>query len=247
MGSLFQTPDEGARAFAEKFYEALLAGKPAGEAMRLARKNVMSKKQYAAAWACYVMYGDPCLRMSLDRDELQEALAEMNLSRIDFDPSCLLVLERAFEFGRQSGGIGTPHLFAAMVGGENPHLRDSLLKQGIPPDRLRDAFREVFRGVGGRRPKAVKSRAFYPVTSDLGRMLKKSSAKRRSGRGMAGGGGSGDWTLCGGSCGSAAAGEAGEILRSVGVDLDTLDPDYQPKPVGTPAGGRGGAPRGGGL
>src|ERR1700722_7432424 len=62
IGSLFPAPDVGARTFAEAFYRCVLDGKTLGEAMRLARKTVMGASDCGPAWACFVLFGDPCLR-----------------------------------------------------------------------------------------------------------------------------------------------------------------------------------------
>lgn len=144
VGSLFEAPDEGARAFAEKFYESVLSGKTVGEAMRIARKHTMNKEQYAATWACFVMYGDPCLRIELKEDELQKLLQKVGLSRGDFEISCCRVVEQAFEYGRPMLVVSTPHLFAAMVGGENSLLRDRLREQKVAPEKLQNAFQGAF-------------------------------------------------------------------------------------------------------
>jgi CHAT domain-containing protein len=63
VGSQFELPEAGASEFAKKFYGRVLCGKTVGEAMREARKHVMGNKKYGATWACYVMYGDPGLRI----------------------------------------------------------------------------------------------------------------------------------------------------------------------------------------
>lgn len=143
VGSLFDIPDEGARVFAEKFYETVLINhKPVGEAMRNARKHVEGKAEYAAAWASFVMYGDPCLCLEIAEDKIQTMLERLGLHRENFDVSCLRVIERAHAYAQTDGQLSTAHLFAALIDGDDDFLRNWLRQKGnISPEELRDAFR----------------------------------------------------------------------------------------------------------
>ncbi len=147
IGSVFPVSDDGARAFAEKFFELALGGEPVGTAMRSARAHVMETKSYGTAWAGFVLYGNPCLQIrppTNGEDDIERLLHSVGLDKDDFDESCLDVVERAASFGKQVGLVGTAHLFAAMVGGEDPSLRTRLNQLGIPADRLRSACEDAF-------------------------------------------------------------------------------------------------------
>ena len=65
---------------------------------------MIGKPEYAAAWACFVMYGNPCLRLELKVDEVQRMLDEAGLKREDFEPDCMRVVEQAYEYGRPTRG-----------------------------------------------------------------------------------------------------------------------------------------------
>jgi hypothetical protein len=215
LGTLFDTPDEGGRVFAETFYSDALAGKPIGEAVRHARQSVLGHTGYGAAWACFIMYGDPTLRLDLKADELTGALKECGLTRQDIEPSACRVLEKALQFGAPIGRATTSHLFAAMVGGEDPHLSDRLRAAGVPPDRLQAAYQEVFRQVehdgGGEREGGL---GFSSTTVSILKLAAR--VARDAGRTRIG-----EKDLVGGFVGR-GGGSAGEILKHLGVDLPSL-------------------------
>ena len=149
VASPFEIPDEGAGSFAIQFYESILNGKTLGQAMRIARQSVMHESRYAAAWACFVMYGDPSLTIELggiDADErtFEKMLCETDLERVSFELGTYRLLEQAYEYGHPTGNINSVHLIAAMMGGQNSFLRDRLREQGIPSEKLRAAFQNVF-------------------------------------------------------------------------------------------------------
>lgn len=142
IGSLFPAPDIGARTFAESFYSAVLEGRPVGEAVRVARKGVLGGAGCGPAWACFVLYGDPCLRV--EPSEVATALRQINLNVGQFEEPCLQVLEAALGYAGSDRLIGTAHLFTAMIDGADPLLADGLRQQGVPPHRLRDVFKDLF-------------------------------------------------------------------------------------------------------
>lgn len=153
VSSLFQIPDPGSRAFAEKFYESVLNNTPAGEAMRNARrclqpiddKDEKEKLGYAAAWASFIMYGDPCWRLERsEMDVCQRLLKPLELCRENFDISSLRIIESAIGYGAPGGIIGTPHLFAALIDGEDEYLRTQIRRQKIAAEKLRDDLKKIF-------------------------------------------------------------------------------------------------------
>jgi len=147
VGSSFKAPDDGAREFAEKFYQAIFNQRPAGAAMRVAREHVMSNPDWGAAWACFVMYGDPCFQLDLQIDGVQAVLARLGASRSDFDAGAARVVERAISYGVRMGALETAHLLAAIVSGSNSYLRDRFRACNIPPRRLEAAFHDAFKAL----------------------------------------------------------------------------------------------------
>jgi len=132
MGTVFKVSSYGARVFAEKFYEYALKGEQVGEAFRLARKAVYADPRCGNAWSCFVMYGNPCLRII--GPVLPPAL------RKPFDDSCRCVIEECLCYSQAFGVVCSPFLFAAMLGGEDAALREWLQAQGISTEKLRGIF-----------------------------------------------------------------------------------------------------------
>jgi hypothetical protein len=153
VGSSFKAPDEGAREFAEKFYQSIFGQCPAGAAMRLAREHVMSNPDWGAAWACFVMYGDPCFQLDLQIDGVQAFLVRIGMHRDDFDAAAARVIERAVSYGVRMGALETAHLLAAAVSGSNPYLRDRFRACNIAPRRLEAAFHNAFKALEVARPR----------------------------------------------------------------------------------------------
>ncbi len=216
VGSLFKVPDEGARAFAVKFYESVLNCKTMGEAVQLAREYTMGKDEYAATWACFVMYGDPCLRVELKEDELQKNLTQIGLDRINFEISCCQVVAQALEYGRPIGIAGTPHLFAAMIAGENSFLRDRLKEQDVSYKKLQEVFQKAFRLV-----KSIKEIPSISVkfSENVKGILKKAMEIAQLARRE-------KITELDLAAGFAAqhGGETGEVLHRLGVNVKALSP-----------------------
>jgi hypothetical protein len=216
VGALFEVPDEGARAFAEKFYESVLNFKTVGEAMQLAREYTVGKDKYAATWACFVMYGDPCLRVELKEDELQKNLTQIGLDRMNFEVSCCQVVSHALEYGRPIGIAGTPHLFAAMIAGENSFLRDRLKEQDVSYKKLQEVFQKAFRLV-----KSIKEMPYSPAkfSENVEDILKKAMEIAKSKECE-------EITELDLAAGFAAqhGGETGEVLHKLGVNVKALSP-----------------------
>jgi eukaryotic-like serine/threonine-protein kinase len=61
VGSLWPVSGPGARLLAAEFYRRVVEGKPAGEALRLARLAVRAQRGDEQTWSSYALYGDPSL------------------------------------------------------------------------------------------------------------------------------------------------------------------------------------------
>lgn len=64
VGSLWPVYDDAAAMLAVSFYGHLLDGNPTGESLRRARVDVRQAYPEGTAWAGYVLYGDPTIRLS---------------------------------------------------------------------------------------------------------------------------------------------------------------------------------------
>ncbi len=226
VGSLFEVPDEGARAFAEKFYESVLNRKTMGEALQLAREETKDKEKCAAAWACFVMYGDPCLRIEFKEDELQTLLNSIGLNRLDFGISCCRVVSQALEYGRPIGMVGTPHLFAAMMGGEDGFLRDHLQEKDVPSKKLQEVFKKAFRIAESAKEKPAKSVRFSRnlecILQNALKIAQSNDRKKITELDLVGG-----FAVQNG-------GETGEILEGLGVNVKALAPGWKNHSVPEP-------------
>ena len=132
VGTVYRVSPYGAGAFADAFFELALKGQPAGEAVRLARKAVREEPKCGNAWACYVMYGDPYLRLL--GPSLPKALRRL------YDERCRSVIERCLAYAGEAGVVRTPHLLAALLEADNGALGEELRKRGIPARRLREVL-----------------------------------------------------------------------------------------------------------
>jgi hypothetical protein len=70
IGATCRIPDRAARLFAESFYRAALGGHyGVGAALRSACSATKGKSGLGAAWASFVLYGDPTLRIDLSHGD----------------------------------------------------------------------------------------------------------------------------------------------------------------------------------
>jgi hypothetical protein len=144
IGSIYPLPARGARSFAERFYGALLDGEPLGAAMRAARVAAREDPANGAAWASYVLYGDPCLKLEFVDDDLARLLGTIGAKRADFDLGALKVLELALEHCRPVRQLSTAHLFAALVAGPDRTLYERLETLDAGADKLSRGFDALF-------------------------------------------------------------------------------------------------------
>jgi hypothetical protein len=142
VGSVFATPDLGAGAFAENFYDSVLSGRTAGEAMRLARKSMLDRPEFAATWASFVLYGDPSLRIEIG--ELPFALEEIGLSKERFDKTSYVLLERSISMAGRTRFVTTLHLLAALITDETTSLGNALARQNLSVSDLREKLCNIF-------------------------------------------------------------------------------------------------------
>lgn len=225
VGSQFQAPDAGARAFAEKFYESMLGGECVGEAMRLARCHVQKAPECAAAWACFVLYGDPAVQLKLRHDPLAQLLDTVGLKREQLDESSLAVVQQALDYAGKSKLVATVELFAALVDSASGLLRIRLEEQGIPAKRLADAFKSKLEKINATAEAVAHGKAGGPrFTENAGTLVRNSAtlasgdgARRVSERDLI-------KTFV-----RLDGGNTGDILRSIDVVIARLDPDWTPE------------------
>lgn len=221
VGSVFDPTDTGARAFSEKFYELVLVGKTVGEAMRLARSHVRDLPNCGAAWACFVMYGDPSLLIEFKTDKLQKALDALGLSREDFDHDGTQVLQQAVDYAGSAGLVNTAHLMAAMIGGKCSHLRERLHQRNVPAEFLQRAFQSAFQEV--QEAMVASSEASEGVRFSANAKGVLTNARQRAGETAAT-----EMDLVRGLVAHGESGVSG-ILEQLGVSLHDIDPDRPPQ------------------
>lgn len=132
IGSVYKVAAVGAQVFASRFYDNALQGLSVGDSLRLARNYVRHQGECGNAWACFVMYGNPCCKITgtILPDQLQHP----------YDISARKIVERCVRLSEASGVVCTPFLFAALLDGDDPLLRDSLISQGVSTEQLRGMF-----------------------------------------------------------------------------------------------------------
>ncbi len=92
VGTFWEILDEPGNRFALEFYKYLLSGRPTGEAMRLARQDLVREYgEESIVWASYILYGDPTASY-VDQTKTAEAEEETEASRLQRE-----VHERTFK------------------------------------------------------------------------------------------------------------------------------------------------------
>ncbi|MBM4139870.1 MAG: CHAT domain-containing protein [Nitrospira sp.] len=70
IGPFWIVHDEDSVSFSSDFYKAFMAGSSLGEALHIAKENIIREKGWDnLLWASYVLYGDPTLRIKSNRDK----------------------------------------------------------------------------------------------------------------------------------------------------------------------------------
>ncbi len=183
VGSLFRVPDAGARAFAEAFYASAIADlRSLGESMCHARNLLKGSPDLGATWASFVLYGDPCLTMSRGPDELSALLSGVGITRSDCTAPCLRVLTKAMEYARPRSVLGTTELFAALIAGEDPFVRDTLAAHRVGPAEIERAFGEAISRIPLDRQENFGYLAFVALSTSTQQILGIALAKARAAR-----------------------------------------------------------------
>jgi|GEM_PF-4528744 len=144
IGTLFEVPDRGARAFAEIFYDALLSSRTIGEAILEARRKVRENPAHGASWASFVLYGNPCLKFDIRDSGLFRTLEKLEIHWSKFETSCLSMLELAFRYGKSNNMVSSFHLFSALMASESGEFRKSIVKDDVSVDKLKANFQKIF-------------------------------------------------------------------------------------------------------
>jgi hypothetical protein len=217
VGLARDIPEQGIRAFNEKFYESALAGMSFRDAIRQARKLLMSM-EYGKAWACFKMYGDQARAIKREGPiGAPEVDDEIRLRPEDFEASAFKVVEQAIELGRPMGGVDTSHLFTALLAGQNDVLRRLLNEQGVAPERLREDFLDIFKAYTSR------DRAGHAVTfsDNFKGILRDARSVSRRGRITE------EDILT--AFVNRQGGSTGQFLREeFGIDVEALAPQFKP-------------------
>jgi hypothetical protein len=221
IGSLFPAPDLGGRAFAEQFYRAVLDGNTLGEAMCMARKAVKDNLECGPAWACFVLFGDPCLR--IEASVVENALRGINLYSSQFSDEALGVLEAAHGYAGSLQPLSTAHFFAALIDGPGSFLADALRQQGVTPHKLRDVFRELFEQQRKNSSWSITSTGSAGFSTGVRDMLWASVTRSRA---MSREKVEEEDLLF--AFVQMSGGSTGELLRKVGVDILALSPEAKP-------------------
>lgn len=113
IGTFWEISDEAGAHFARAFYRNLVKGVAIGEAMRLARLDLIQKYgEDTIVWASYMLYGDPTTHY-LSLEEEQQAEPQAAQVYETFAPAGMRGTE---EVVASSGGRGGRHSFAIIAG-----------------------------------------------------------------------------------------------------------------------------------
>ncbi|GHE40250.1 CHAT domain-containing protein [Streptomyces capitiformicae] len=117
VGTRTDVADEGAWLFAAEFYGRLLAGEPAGGAVRAARAALRERPD--AAWASFILYGDPSAGISKDAatgiHEPPEPPEDDDLTMV-LAPDAQKLMRRVRAAAADRGGVASVDLLQGLLG-----------------------------------------------------------------------------------------------------------------------------------
>ena len=131
VGTFYRIPPQGARCFAEKFFERMLDGERAGASFREARLRVKADDSCGASWAAFIQYGNPEFRL-VER----EVERELPFNMESMDSEARGVIQTALKLVGDGGLLCSPHLLAALISAGPEEGRKALEEQGVNPHKL---------------------------------------------------------------------------------------------------------------
>ncbi|WP_149829146.1 CHAT domain-containing protein [Streptomyces tailanensis] len=130
VGTRTDVADEGAWLFAAEFYGRLLAGEPAGGAVRAAR--VALRERPDAAWASFILYGDPAAGITKDAatgiHQPPEPPEDDDDLTMALDPGAQKLMRRVRAAAAGRGGVASIDLLQGLLGeaGIRQRIEDSI-------------------------------------------------------------------------------------------------------------------------
>ncbi|MFD9326792.1 CHAT domain-containing protein [Streptomyces sp. NPDC060065] len=123
VGTRTEVADEGAWQFAAEFYGRLLAGEPAGAGVRAARAALRERPD--AAWASFILYGDPAVGITKDETTEIPQLPEPHDEdlMIGLAPDARQLMQRVYESAADRGGVASVDLLQGLLGEEDIRRR----------------------------------------------------------------------------------------------------------------------------
>ncbi|MFF1677251.1 CHAT domain-containing protein [Streptomyces sp. NPDC058256] len=123
VGTRTEVADEGAWQFAAEFYGRLLAGEPAGAGVRAARTALRERPD--AAWASFILYGDPAVGITKDETTESPQLPEPHDEdlMIALAPDARQLMQRVYESAADRGGVASVDLLQGLLGEEDIRRR----------------------------------------------------------------------------------------------------------------------------
>jgi ATP-dependent Clp protease ATP-binding subunit ClpC len=141
IGTLWDVPDLTTGLVSQYFYQAFLAGAPAGEALRRARLAAREAAPQDPSWAAPILYGDPGLQLSI---RPAGAGAE---GVIGMDESAAGILNQAVREARQMNhpGVSSAHLLLALLESPSRLLAQTLAQLSFSAEGLAILVRQSMR------------------------------------------------------------------------------------------------------
>jgi len=158
VGTLYRVSEQTARQFAELFYDRILAGTPAGRAIRESRELLGTRPD--ATWASFVLYGDPtfCIQWRERAEPARggyEAASPFDPWEERCDEEAVAMLQRAAELALPIGVVTSVHLLVAQLGTEGSPIRESLARHDMDPVALHTELTALLNTVTDGGPKAI--------------------------------------------------------------------------------------------